>query len=181
MYYSVGCVGSVFNLLILPVQIWVAAPKSRLNQLILAGFLLLSQLFRRVYFCDFPLTHTVTYTAKCSERDIECQTGSSAFLPGIFALFAVGLHDLCHKISHCLRCSVLLLSDGVGVGAEGEACVVVSQHTGNRFHIHTVLESQGRECVSQVVGADVFQPNVFSDFLVELHHRVWMVHLSRDR
>ena len=54
---------------------------------ILAGFLLFSQLFERVYFCGFWLTHTVTHTPKCPERDREHQTGSSAFLPGFLLLF----------------------------------------------------------------------------------------------
>ena len=67
----------------------------------------------------------------------------------------MGLHDLCHEISHRLCRSILLLPGGVGIGAEGEARVVVSQHTADRFHIHSVLKSQGRECVSQVMEADV--------------------------
>ena len=29
----------------------------------------------------------------------------------------------------------------MGVGAEGEACVVVPQHTADRFHVDAVLES----------------------------------------
>ena len=55
------------------------------------------------------------------------------------------LHDLYHKIPHRLRRLILLLPGGVGVGAEGEACVVVAQHTGDRFHIHPVLQGQGRK------------------------------------
>ncbi len=114
--------------------------------MILAEFLLLSQLFRRVYFCGFSLTHTVTHTPKCPERDRERQTGSSAFLPGFFAAFSA-LHDLRHKISYCLCRPILLLPSGVGIGAEGEACIVVSQHTADRFHIYAVLERQGCESV----------------------------------
>ena len=106
-----------------PVQIWVAAPKSRWNQLIPAGFPLLSQLFRRVYFCGFSLTHIVTHTPKCTERIKECQTGSFAFLSGVFVSLTVGLHDLRHEISYCLCRPILLLPSGVGIGAEGEACV----------------------------------------------------------
>ena len=98
------------------------------------------QLFWRVYFCGFSLTHTVTHTAKCPERDRERQTGSFAFLPGFFAGF-FALHNLCHKISHGFRSPVLLLPGSVGVGAEGEAGVVVAQHTADCFHIHAVLES----------------------------------------
>ena len=123
-----------------PVQIWVAAPKSRWNRLVLAGFLLFLQLLGRIYFCDFSLTHTVTHTPKCPERDRERQTGSSAFLPGFFVLAAVELHDLGHKISHCLRRSILLLPGGVGVSAEGETCVVVAQHTGDGLDVHAILQ-----------------------------------------
>ena len=129
-----------------PVQIWVAAPKSRWNPLILAGFFYISKLFSRVYFCGFSLTHTVTHTPKYPERVRERQAGSFAFLPGFFVAFYV-LHDLRHEISHRLCRSILLLPGGVGVGAEGEARVVVPQHTGDRFYIHTILEGQGRECV----------------------------------
>ena len=88
----------------------------------------------------------MTHTPKCPERDRERQTGSCAFLPGFFITFSV-LHDLCHKISHGLRCPILLLPGGVGVGTQGEACVVVPQHAADRFHVYTILECQGRECV----------------------------------
>ena len=133
-----------------PVQIWVAAPKSRWNQLIPAGFPLLSQLFRQVYFCGFSLTHTVTHTPKCTERIKECQTGSFAFLSGVFVSLTVGLHDLRHEISYCLCRPILLLPSGVGIGAEGEARVVVPKHTADRFHIYAVLEGQGCESVTEV-------------------------------
>ena len=69
----------------------------------------------------------------------------------------------------------------MGVGAEGEARIIVPQHTADRFHIYTVLESQGREGVSQVVEPDVLQPGVLQYLLVELHHRVGVVHFSRNR
>ena len=100
------------------------------------------------------MTHTVTHTAKCPERDRERQTGSSAFLPGFFTFSLAGLHDLCHKIPHRLRRSVLLLPGSMGVGAEGEARVVVAQHTADCFHIHTVLEGQGYEGVPKLVEAE---------------------------
>ena len=64
----------------------------------------------------------------------------------LFSAFSA-LHDLRHKIPHRLRCPILLLSGGVGVGTEGKSCVVVSKHTADRFHIYTVLEGQGGECV----------------------------------
>ena len=79
------------------------------------------------------MTLTVTHTPKCPERDREYQTGSLAFLSGFFAFSS--LHNLRHKISHRLCRPILLLPGGVGIGAESEACVVVPQHTADRFHI----------------------------------------------
>ena len=45
----------------------------------------------------------------------------------------------------------------MGVSIEGEACGVVSQHTGDGFHVHTVLESKGNEGMPEVVKSDSFQ------------------------
>ena len=63
--------------------------------------------------------------------------------PVFFALLCS--HDLLHEVAHGFRCFVLLLSGGVGVGAEGESGVVVAQHTGYRLDIHAVLQCQGCE------------------------------------
>lgn len=100
---------------------------------------------QRIKFCvvwvaTLGLTHTVTHTAKCPEKDREWQTGSFTFRPGFFAAFSA-LHNLCHKISHRLRSPVLLLPGGVGVGAEGKAGIIVPQYTDDSFDIHPVLES----------------------------------------
>ena len=69
----------------------------------------------------------------------------------------------------------------MGVGAEGEACVVVPQHTADRFHVNAVLESYCGECVSQTVERDVFQVGILKNFLVELSHGVRVVHLPGGR
>ena len=66
----------------------------------------------------------------------------------------------------------------MGVGAEGEARVVVPEHAADGFHIHTVLECQGRECVSQVVEPDMLQPRVLEDTLVECYDRVGVIHFT---
>ena len=50
--------------------------------------------------------------------------------------------------------------------------------TADCFHVHAVLEGQGRECVSQVVEADVLQLSVLQYFLMEFYNGVWVVHLS---
>ena len=57
------------------------------------------------------------------------------------------LHHLCHEAAHGLCGFVLLLPGGVGVGAQGEARVVVTQHTADGLDIHTVLQGQCGECV----------------------------------
>lgn len=55
------------------------------------------------------------------------------------------LSDLCHEAAHFLCCLLLHLPCDVGVGAERKASVVVPEHTADGFHIHTVLQCQGRE------------------------------------
>ena len=49
------------------------------------------------------------------------------------------LHHLCHEATHGLCGFVLLLTGGVGVGAESEPRIVVPQHTADGFHVHAVL------------------------------------------
>ena len=39
----------------------------------------------------------------------------------------------------------------MGMGVQGEACGEVTQHAGHRLGIHTILEGNGREGVSEVV------------------------------
>ena len=89
----------------------------------------------------------LTHTGKCAERFREHRAGSLAFLPGVFGGSGVVLHHLGHEISHSFRRLILHLPGGVGVGTEGETCVIVAQHTGNRLDIHAVLEGQGGEGV----------------------------------
>ena len=91
------------------------------------------------------------------------------------------LSNLRHEAAHFLRGLLLHLSCGVGVSAEGEARVVVTQHRGYCFHIHTVLECQGRERMSQVVKSDVRQSSVLQDLLVQVYDGVWVVHLTGCR
>ena len=89
------------------------------------------------------------------------------------------LHHFRHKVSHLLRCLFLHLPCGVGVGSQGEPCIVVSQHTGYCLHIHPILQSQGSEGVPEVMEPDVFQPRVLENFHVELGDGIRMVHFSR--
>ena len=73
------------------------------------------------------LTHTVTHKRKCTERMKEYRRGSFCFLSGIFASFFCS-HHLRHEATHFLRGLLLHLPCDVGVGAEGESCVVVTEH-----------------------------------------------------
>ena len=41
-----------------------------------------------------------------------------------------------------------------GTGQEGEAGIVVTQHGGYRFDVHTILERQGSEGVPEIVEAE---------------------------
>ena len=56
-------------------------------------------------------------------------------------------HDLCHEITHLFGCTFLHLARDVRVSAEREARIEVSEHTRYVFHVHAVLQCQGRECV----------------------------------
>ena len=62
-------------------------------------------------------------------------------------LYEEFLSDSRHEVAHLFRGASLHLPRGVRVGTEREACVVVTQHAADGFHIHTVLECQGRECM----------------------------------
>ena len=87
-------------------------------------------------------------------------------------------HDLCHEIAHLFGGAFLHLPRDVGVGAERESRVEMTEHTRYGFHVYAVLERQRCECVSQVVKSQVFQPCVLQNFLVDVDHRVRVVHLA---
>ena len=51
-------------------------------------------------------------------------------------------HDLRHEIAHLFGGAFLHLARDVGVGAQRESRVEMTEHTGYRFHIHTVMQSK---------------------------------------
>ena len=57
------------------------------------------------------------------------------------------LHRLTDDIPDSIGGITFHFRRGVGVGAEGEASVVVSQRTGQRLDVHAVLEGQRGEGV----------------------------------
>ena len=91
------------------------------------------------------------------------------------------LSYLCHEAAHGPGGFVLFLGGGVGVGAECESCIVVSQHGGDGFDVHAVLEGQGGEGVPlrynydkpekprRIKGFEVFSL-VFSSFSKPKNH-----------
>ena len=110
--------------------------------------------------------------------DIRAPDRKPFFLSGVF--FFLSLSDLLHEAAHGGGRLVLLLTRGVGVGPQGEPGVEVAQHRGYCFHIHTVLQGRGSEGVTEIMKSEVLQPGVLENLLVEIHHRVRVVHLSGE-
>ena len=69
----------------------------------------------------------------------------------------------------------------MGIGAEGETRVVVSQCTGQRLDVHAVLEGQRGESVSEVVKAYVFRADGLQYLFVGVAEGVRVKHGSRLR
>ena len=99
-----------------------------------------------------------------------------------FCVFSLPFsHDLRHEITHLFGGTFLHLSRDVGVGAEREARIEMTEHTRYRFYVYAVLECQRCECVSQVMKSQVFQPCVFQNLFVDVDHRIRMVHFAGFR
>ena len=64
----------------------------------------------------------------------------------------------------------------MGVGVESEARVVVSQCAGQRLDVHTVLEGQRGEGVSEVVKPDVFRADGLQDLLMGVAEGIRVEH-----
>ena len=74
-----------------------------------------------------------------------------SFSPPLYVFSLPFSQHLRHEISHLFSGTFLHLPRDVGVGAEREACVEMTEHTGYCLYVHAILQRQGRECVSQVV------------------------------
>ena len=90
------------------------------------------------------------------------------FLSGAF--FFLYLSDLLHEVAHGGSRLVLLLASGVGVGAQGEPGVEVTQHGGHCFYVYTVLQSGGGKGMAEIMKSEMLQPGVLQNLLVEVHH-----------
>ena len=98
-------------------------------------------LLRRSFCVRFlGLTHTLTHTANVQRASERMIVSSSPTLSAF-------LHDLRHEIAHLFGGAFLHLPCDVGVGAEREACVEVTEHAGYRFHVYAILQRQRCECV----------------------------------
>ena len=79
-------------------------------------------------------------------------------------------------------CSLLLHSAGrVRVDVQRKACAAVTEHRGDRFHVHAALQRGRGEAVSQVMKSDALQSNVLADLPVNLHDGVRVVHFAGYR
>ena len=93
-----------------------------------------------------------------------------------FRLFFCGLHGLADDAADGVGGGTLHPLRGVGVGAESEARVVVSQRTGQRLDVHSVLEGQRGEGVSEVVKPDVLRADGLQDFLMGVAEGIRVEH-----
>ena len=67
------------------------------------------------------------------------------------------------------------------ISVQREACRKMPQHARYGLDVHSVLQCQRCEGVSEVVKSDVRQSGVFQDFLVQIYDGVWVVHLAGCR
>lgn len=59
----------------------------------------------------------------------------------------ISLHRLINNTPDSIRRLPLHPLGGVGVGVQCEASAVVAQGVGEGFHVHTMLQRQGGECM----------------------------------
>ena len=92
------------------------------------------QLFEMLNFRRFIKTHTLTHTGKVPDRarqDFSCL--ALCFLPLLPHLLADDAADgVCGVLLH--------LGRGVSIGVQGEPSRVVTQGTGQRFHVYPAFQ-----------------------------------------
>ena len=129
-----------------------------------------------LHFGVFRLTQTVTQTVTQKPRGQE-STGEGRMASSVpLRLFFCGLHGLTDDAADGVGGGALHPLRGVGVGAESEARVIVSQCAGQRLDVHTVLEGQRGEGVSEVVKPDVLRADGLQDLLMGVAEGVRVEH-----
>ena len=150
----------------------VVSTRNRRNHLIPVIFFYNLQLFVALNFWRFFKTHTLTHTGKGAESTGQGQTG--IFLSGPVFLPHLLADDPTDGV-----CGVLLhLGRGVSIGVQGEPSRVVTQGTGQRFHVHPAFQRQRCEGMSEVVEPDVLRADGFQNFIMRPPEGVWVIHGS---
>ena len=71
------------------------------------------------------------------------------------------------------------LRRGVGIGVQGEPSRVVTQGTGQRFHVHPAFQRQRGEGVSEVVEPDMLRTDGFQNFVMRSPEGIRVIHGGR--
>ena len=116
------------------------------------------------------MTHTVTHTRKCLKKIKDHRIENPVVF---FALFLVSgncfafeaLHHLRHNLAHGDCRSVLYLPGGVGISAERELGVEVSQHSGDGLDVHAVLQRCCGECMPELMKFQVWESRILQNLL----------------
>ena len=88
------------------------------------------------------------------------------------------LYLLTNHIPNRICCIPLHLRCGVGISVQCESRGVVSQRTGQGFHVHAIFELQGRVGVSEIMEADVFGTDGFQNLIVSVSEGIRIIHRS---
>lgn len=84
-----------------------------------------------------------------------------------------------NHIAHGIRRFPHHVRRGVGVGAEGEACRVVAQGTGQGLHIHAILQRQRCEGMPEIMEPDMLGADGLEDLLMGMPEGVRIEHPAR--
>ena len=150
----------------------VVSTKNHRNQAIPVIFFRDPQLFWTLNFRRFFKTHTLTHTGKGPESTGQGQTG--IFLSG--PVFSA--HLLADDPADGIRGVLLHLRRGMGVSVQGEPSRVVTQGTGQRFHVHPAFQRQRGEGMSEVVEPDVLRADGLQNFVMGSAESVRVIHGS---
>ena len=90
-------------------------------------------------------------------------------------------HRLVNDATDGIRRLPLHPLGGVGVGVQREARAVVAQRVGEGLHIHSILEGQRGEGMSEVMKPNVFDARSGQNLFVSVPERVRVVHCPRLR